>query len=193
MPLMAASREGNLDMAKYLLEVGGSQVNERDDAGNTALIKAAGACQSKVARYLIKKGADVNAVNNVYRASALSVAAGKCDDPRVIRILLDNGADVTLRNKDGDTPLLVAAKFGKQKTVEMLLQAGAKIDEQNQGYTALMIASRKGYRDLVHFLIEKHANLDLKNDAGKTALSLAREYGQAEIVELLEKAGARES
>ncbi len=192
-PLMAASREGKLDMAKFLIETEGAMVNERDAEGNTPLIAAAGACQNKMARYLIEKGAEVNAANSRYGSTALSIAAGKCDDPRVIRLLLDNGADLHVRNNGGDTPLLVAVKHDNRKTVEMMLQAGADIDEQNEGYTALMIAARRGYRGIVALLIEKNADLDIKNDIGKTALRLAKDYGQSEVVDLLEKAGARES
>lgn len=191
-PLMAAAREGNMEMAKFLIEVEGVEVDRLDAEGNTALIAAAGACHRKISRYLLDKGAEVNVKNNRYGSTPLTIAAGKCDDTQVIRVLLDHGADVRMRNRGGDTPLLLAVKHGNQHTVEMLLRAGAEINEQNEGYTALMIAARRGYSGIVALLIARKADVNFQNKSGETALSLAQNYGQPEVAELLKKGGARE-
>jgi ankyrin repeat protein len=58
-------------------------------------------------------------------------------------------------DKDGVTPLMLAAEAGFIKTVTMLLQRGARPDLRDHvGYTALKYAASGGHRDLVRLLLE---------------------------------------
>ncbi|XP_063701962.1 3'-5' RNA helicase YTHDC2-like [Culicoides brevitarsis] len=51
--------------------------------------------------------------------------------------------------------------------------------------TALMIATAKGSQSFIQVLLEAGANPDKKNRAGKSAMGMAKEKGDAEIVQLL--------
>lgn len=54
--------------------------------------------------------------------------------------------------KNGFTPLHVAAEAGDIFTVELLMQAGAVMSEDNKGQTPLMLAKTRGHQDIVQLL-----------------------------------------
>lgn len=101
----------------------------------------------------------------------------------------------TIKLPEGSYPPLHAASMvGSDEMVKLLLDAGAKIDEQDKnGETALHIAARAqnlGSPAIVHWLILKHANVEIKNKEGKTPLHIAAEYCARFIAEMLINAGA---
>lgn len=53
---------------------------------------------------------------------------------KTIKILADNGANLTSRDNDGCTPLHLAAKFGRDNAARFLIANGASInDTANNG------------------------------------------------------------
>lgn len=78
-----------------------------------------------------------------------------------------------LNEKDpfgGSSPLISAALFGQSEMAEMLIDAGAKINFQNNdGSTALHVAAFFCRPDIVKILLEKDADKTIKNKYGATA------------------------
>ena len=99
---------------------------------------------------------------------------------------------VDMRNKNGDTPLHVAAAHGKTQTVCELITCGASVELQNnQGNTALLLAVKNGYSSTVSYLIEIGASTEVHNNDGDTPLRLALEIeGLRDMAIELIKAGA---
>ena len=73
----------------------------------------------------------------------------------------------------------IAAQKGQEKCVELLLGAGAKVDQaRNDGATPLFMAAQKGQEKCVELLLGAGAKVDQANDKGTTPLSMAVQEGQ---------------
>jgi ankyrin repeat protein len=94
----------------------------------------------------------------------------------MIKTLLVCGVNPTselldIQNREGQTALIVAARYDRIDVVDLLIKAGANLDIQNhEGQTALIVAAVYGHIDVVDLLIKAGANLDSGKD---TALSMA--------------------
>ena len=120
----------------------------------------------------------------------------------MIELLLDNGADVNLRDKQGRIALHWAAAAGQKPIVEMLIARGSNVNartdsigtekEEDSAWTPLHRACEKGHKDIAEILITNGANINAKTKRGKTALSLAKKNGHEQVVELLSEHRAKE-
>ena len=72
-----------------------------------------------------------DALDPVFGVTALGWAT-MTNQPNVIAVLLENGADPSARYRDQNTPLHSAAFFGRAACAEALLVAGAALDAENQ-------------------------------------------------------------
>jgi uncharacterized protein len=117
--LLMASLEGHLEVAKLLVEHG-AKVNRK---GWTPLGYAAFGGDAAVVRYLLSKGADVNALQP-NGDTPLMLAARK-DHVDAARELLFADADFDYRGPSGETALGLAKRTGDEVLVELLRQAGA--------------------------------------------------------------------
>ncbi len=81
------------------------------------------------------------------------------------------GSDLNARDPfGGSSPLITAAVFGKPEMAEILLDAGADINFQNNdGSTALISAAFFGRPEIVQLLLERGADKSIKNKYGTTA------------------------
>lgn len=81
---------------------------------------------------------------------------------------------VELQDTNGLTPLLWAAGYGQNPTVELLLGLGANPNHKSAtGRTALMLAASRGFLHVVKTLIKSGVYLDEVDETGCTALMYA--------------------
>ena len=62
--------------------------------------------------------------------------------------------------------------------------------KDNDGKTALMLAALIRHADTVKLFVEKGADVNIRDKGGRTALSLAKEFGRINIAQILVDAGA---
>jgi ankyrin repeat protein len=88
-------------------------------------------------------------------------------------------------------PIHEAAKAGEVAQVEILIQAGADVDEKDAGSkTALHWAADLGHIGVVQVLVANGTNVDAKDFSGMTGLFLASLGSREGIVRLLIAEGA---
>ncbi|MFC2089352.1 ankyrin repeat domain-containing protein [Bacteroidota bacterium] len=92
-----------------------------------------------------------------------------------------------------NTPLIIAAYFGKDKIAELLLNHGAdmyKFKHKN-GRTAIHLAAMQNHTSVVNVLIRKGVDVNFKDGSNKTALIYAIENKQRDLIDLLLLNGAK--
>jgi ankyrin repeat protein len=116
--LMLASYNGHTGIVEKLLEAG-ADVNLTNPTGTTPLMLASSGPFPETVQVLLKAGAKVNVIDSGEHFTALMWAAAE-GQTEVVKILLDNGADLTLTDIDGDTAESFAFKAGHQAIVGLL-------------------------------------------------------------------------
>jgi ankyrin repeat protein len=167
-----------------------------DGDGRTPLLIATRANDVEAARALITAGADVNAKDRISDTPFLYAGAeGRLE---ILRLILATGkANLADTNRYGGNALIPAAHHGHPETVRELLKTKIAIDHVNRlGWTALLetiILTDGGpvHQDILAQLIAAGADVNLADGEGVNPLTHARQRGYAEMVQMLEKAGAR--
>lgn len=183
---LKAAYDGDVQKLELILSQG-TKVNEKVE-GITALIVAAQRGHVQIVEALLKNNANAN-IKSPEGHTALTYAAENSHDG-IVGALIRNGAKVNLNNK-GWTPLMSAARFGRLRNAELLLENGADVKMTlNNGLTALMIAAENGHDRVVDALVKKGADIDTKMNMGWTALMFAAQNGHLSVVETLLSKGA---
>ena len=106
----------------------------------------------------------------------------------MVRLLLARGADPTLADGEGCTPLMEACIGGHIGVVRSLLTDGrSPINADDRcGWTALFYAAGYGHAEVVRLLLRAGADPTISDQEGDTALSTAREENKQDVVALLE-------
>lgn len=167
-------------------------------------------CRPDVVRHLInyiknRKGVEVakqyvNEVNDNNESAlhyACEVTKEEVEvpsaDKEVVRLLLENGADVSLLSKHAhETCFHYVAVGGNNDILMEMISHMSTTDIQKAlnkqsaiGWTPLSIASHKGHTEFVNNLLTNHARVDVFDTDGRSALHLAAEKGFIEVCDLL--------
>ena len=176
-PLASAAITGNLVLVKLLLERGAKVHLE----GNLNPLKLAiKHDRIEVARVLLDNGADYT---RVLRFIASSSAA--------IRLVLNMGTYINIRDSQGRNLLFHAARRASRETVGEILDRGAAINMKDcQGQTPLYTAAKYGNLEVLVLLLDRGAEIHVQDHQGRTPLWVATEHGKQHIFLTLLERGA---
>src|SRR5204863_7324138 len=173
---VVGSRAGSAEIADQLLAAG-AHVNARGARGQTALMWAVAQKHAAVVKVLIAHGADLAARSDTYDEVMAVSPHGLLQYNRAIP-------------HGHDTALLFAARVGDLASAQLLVAAGADVNDADAwGVTATVLTAHSGFGDLVEFLLGKGADPNLAAP-GFTALHEAIMRRDEKMVSVLLAHGA---
>lgn len=210
--LEIACAEGQLNTVK-LLFAAGANIEHLNNTNSNALISAAyWGRTSEIIQFLIEKNVKLDIQDDHgYTALMKSVPYDTPEAIASFKILIENGADINIKNIDGNTVLMLASEhFPFNGKIKLLIENGADLNLQNNiGDTALIVFIKtitfKYYGmiprwevdltgadrlyETYDLFITNGADLNtIKNSKNKTAFDLINEVNDEKLTAYFEKA-----
>ena len=187
--LIAAGQSGASNVVRLLLDHGANPSAKAPAGGfdTSPLFEAATIGDAAIMRVLIERGADVKSVGYVGLAYALHARCSECFD------LLAGAMD---RETITFAFLVATPPVGDGTALMRTLDRGADpMFKDSEGSTMLLRAASSDFLpvEVVKTLIARGADVNAVNVKGATALGVASRHGHTSVVDLLVKAGAKES
>lgn len=188
-----------------LLIENGADTNIKDNNGETALMAAVLENNYDVCELLIDNGVDINIQSNnieeydnnlnlnievlKYKIGETALMfAIEHNYYEICNLLLENNANLNLRDSDGKTVLMNVITTDNNNEYELLINYIQNIEldlPDNSGRTALIYATINNKVNICNLLIQNGANLNLADISGKTALDYSIENNFSNITILL--------
>ena len=167
--LHTASEINDLKTVKRLMALESTVINKRDKYQRTPLHSAARNGATAVTEYLLKKSAEMDAVDEGGNTALHLASMFGFDD--IVELLVQSGADIDAVNNNGETPLFLVVVYGTPRSLEILVSNNAdKRIRDIEGNTILHIACSYGQIQKVKQLIKSGVEVNAKNKHGQTPL-----------------------
>jgi ankyrin repeat protein len=207
--LFESAAAGDLARVRDFLERNPNLLNAEDASGWDALSYAAWNARFEVHQYLV---VELGAEGNLYTEAALGpwtsflqrletnpigvdardpkkkapplLWAVRTGNQAGCEVLLSRGADILVRDRDGNSALHHAVLMDRLELIEPLLSAGADVEAvDGRGRTPLHLAVQAGSFEACRLLLEAGASVNRGDGVGNTPLHLAAEQGNLELCE----------
>ena len=181
-PLIIAVGNSYFETAKILIE-NGADVNSVDFEGWSALSYAVNNGDIGIAKLLLTNKAKIK--GELLLAIKSPIVESRID---MMKLLIDNKANINYTDDDGFTPLNIAIETGNMETVKLLITNGADVNGLMQdGVSLIGYAIAQNNMDLLQILIENGANINNTNGDSwaDTPLMTASRLGLDNVVRIL--------
>lgn len=180
-PLHIVADEGKVDAARKLLRMN-IDPNILDSEGTTPLRRAVENKNVEVASLLLKHGANIYIECPGDEMSLLHKAA-KRNDVKMMKLLIENGADPYETGIKGGTAMFTAAAHGSCDAVDLLSEFPGLINIANKGkFTPLMAAIYRRKYDCALQLLKHKPDVSLRNLDNMTVLYICIDFRAPEEV-----------
>ena len=175
----------DFEVMKLLLSKGGN-INSKDKAGNTLLMRCLSMRNLDIIKFLLENGSGKTGKNNIGDTPFLLSLIHSANED-IPLYLLENGFDVLSQNSNGENSLLRACSKNFETVIKKLLEHPEINIEQksNFGETALMRASNYCNREIVELILMKRCDINAKDSQGNTSLNKAIQSNKYDNVKLL--------
>ena len=168
--LLHAMAANDRRLTENLLSLNTRAINLPDNMGNTPLIYAAQNGSTDNIRVLLKYKVDPDYQNPANGLSALSAAAAAGQE-KAAQMLVSEGANINLKDKEGRTALFYAAANGQTALIRQLVRMGADANETDVYGKNVFIAAAEGQSiPAMEQLVREGFSINSTDANGKTAL-----------------------
>ncbi|NOR44734.1 MAG: hypothetical protein GQ534_04035 [Candidatus Delongbacteria bacterium] len=215
----ALMQADSLNVLGLLIKYGASIELKDKLEGNNALLLAATKCSIKKTELLLKLGMDINGINQLNQTPLIKAISNEYANENkklnFVKMLLDNKANLNLRDNDNKTAFIISKERGYNIISKLLLQYGAteenyKLDPKslvnalmNKEYDRAKEMINNGIEvnfflgdfsplicsieniDIMKLLLENGAEVNLRNKMNMTALTVAVISNKVNAVKLL--------
>lgn len=150
--LHLALRADSASVVEALLAAPGIDVNVENSSGETPLMMAALKGQLERCQQLLARGAEVNKSGWTPLHYAATGPA-----PTIVQLLIDKGARVDAPSPNRSTPLMMAAGYGAEANVDLLLGRGADPRARNELQLSAADFARRAQRESLAERLDKQA------------------------------------
>ncbi|XP_071086094.1 putative ankyrin repeat protein RF_0381 [Haliotis cracherodii] len=181
---------GNWKIVRYILSKDIININCRGWSGMTPSMMAAWKGQTNVLEFLVNRGCDMLQRDDHNKNLLHWVCyGGHLDTDNYV--LSKNLGDINSAGLRGMTPVMVAAREGHIKVLDLLLKKGSDVSQKDsEGNTILHMACIGGHEDMVkHIFANKLVDINLQNNMGSTAAMIARTEGHNALYDLFVSRG----
>jgi ankyrin repeat protein/endogenous inhibitor of DNA gyrase (YacG/DUF329 family) len=178
-PLLLAVSVSNLRAVELFLQCK-ADPSAKDNFGRTSLHIAAGNGSTNILGMLLDAGADVTPTDNHGRIPLhYAVLSGNLATFKAILIEHEKDeTDYMARSRSGRTVLEMAAEGSHLAIVEMLIERGVEVANEQEGYTSLHASVANKHLEVADLLSSHGADPLLLDDYGRTPLDLASADGE---------------
>ena len=188
--IFTAVASNDIDAVTQMLANDHTLLYQKNEKQHTPLHIAAARGHTKMARLLLKSGADVNGQNQGWEWRPIVCAAWN-NHIGIVKLLIAHGADVT---ESGGNPVHFAGQRQHKQICRLLIDAGAidnLVKNSDPNVLQTFRAAYKFDKKQLSKLLKLHPELANSKDVhGRTPLHEACTNGDMEIVKLLIESGA---
>ena len=150
--------------------------HKKNNSIDVTIVIAVSEDPEEFVKMMIATGFDVNQEFKEEYRSLTPLMMPILDSVGSVQLLIEAGANVNYKNRNGLTPLLWHAYSGRLKCVKALIEAGADVNAaNNRRKTALMFSVSRNDNKIgliiVQALLNKGANINILHDSGRNAFS----------------------
>jgi len=184
--LVAAADQNHPEIVQLLLDRH-ANVNLAADDGLTALIAESAAPNISLVERLLAMGANPNARrDSAFRSNTPLQGAVEFGGPKIVRLLVEHGANVNAVNGDGRSPLMEVGFQGDAESVRLLLAHKATVNVHDFfGNTALSQAAegppmdrpRPSNLGVIKMLVTAGADWRKRGPQGENSIDASRRLG----------------
>lgn len=177
----------------------GAKIDAVDQRGDTALHAASAALKTSAVAMLLEHGAALDAKNKDGQTPLfVAVRAGTSQEKAraarkaIVEQFAKTGADISVGDSFGVTPLHMAAMKGRVELLEYLVRDAKDVNRPDQfGRTSLHLAAAGGSAEMIDRLMTLGAKVDAVDKKGRTPLHQAAVRFRSEAAARLLAAGAK--